>query len=234
MSLKSYMKVISSLHRQKSKMNSVSLVCTVHGEKGPANISELRAILERIRPEVIFVELPDDAFYEYFLAGSRSNLESISVKQYCEGRQGKLVLVDRPRPDEVFFRDHQYLMKSIEDRSSEYCRLIDLNSSHIAKHGFTYLNSKLCSELWSDIDKEMLITIGKIGEPKLVEIYESWIRTNNLREKEWIENIQQYCRENTFEKGVFLVGAAHRQSIIDKASGHSAADVTRIEWDFSG
>ena len=234
MSLKSSMKRTPSLHRQTGKMSCVSLVCTVHGEKGLANISELRAILERIRPEVIFLELPPESFYEYFLVGSRSDLESISVKQYCEGRQGKLVLVDRPPPDEAFFRDHQYLSKTIEDRSSEYCRLIDLNSSQVPKHGFAYLNSELCSKLWSDVDKEMLVTIGKIGEPKLVEIYESWIRTNNLREKEWIENIQQYCRENTFEKGVFLAGAAHRQSIIDKASEHSAADATRIQWDFSG
>jgi hypothetical protein len=38
-------------------MNCVSLICTVH-ELGLANVSELRAILDRIQPEVIFLEVP--------------------------------------------------------------------------------------------------------------------------------------------------------------------------------
>ena len=213
-------------------MSCVSLVCTVHGEKGLANISELRAILERIRPEVIFLELPPDSFTNISLLAVEA-ISSRSASKYCEGRQGKLVLVDRPPPDEAFFRDHQYLSKTIEDRSSEYCRLIDLNSSQVAKHGFAYLNSELCSKLWSDVDKEMLVTIGKIGEPKLVEIYESWIRTNNLREKKWVENIEQYSgrirsRRVSFSLGQHIANP-HRQSI-----KHSAADATRIQWDFSG
>jgi hypothetical protein len=35
-------------------MSGVSLVCTVHEDMGLANVSELRAILERIQPEAIF------------------------------------------------------------------------------------------------------------------------------------------------------------------------------------
>jgi hypothetical protein len=38
-------------------MARVSLVCTVHGETGHTNVSELRAILERIQPDVIFLEV---------------------------------------------------------------------------------------------------------------------------------------------------------------------------------
>jgi hypothetical protein len=43
-------------------MTRISLIGTVHGESGRANVSALVAILERIRPEVIFLELPTDAF----------------------------------------------------------------------------------------------------------------------------------------------------------------------------
>jgi hypothetical protein len=39
-------------------MNSVSLVFTVHEEIGLANVSELGAILERIQPQVIVLEVP--------------------------------------------------------------------------------------------------------------------------------------------------------------------------------
>src|SRR5947208_862674 len=51
----------------KHRMNSVSLVGTVHDEFGRANVSELRAILERIRPEVIFLEVPLAAFDDYYV-----------------------------------------------------------------------------------------------------------------------------------------------------------------------
>ena len=47
-----------------------------------------------------------------------------------------------------------------------------------------------------------------------------------------IENILQYCRASPFEKGVFLVGAAHRQNIIEKSKEQTAIDSTRIQWDF--
>jgi hypothetical protein len=49
-----------------------------------------------------------------------------------------------------------------------------------------------------------------------------------------MENIQKYCKENAFDKGVFLVGAAHRQVVIDISKGQSAIDSTRIQWDFGG
>ena len=79
-------------------MNSVSLVGTVHDELGRANVSELRAILERIRPEVIFLEVPLAAFDDYYVICSRGNLESIAVRRYRDSHQVKLVPVDRPTP----------------------------------------------------------------------------------------------------------------------------------------
>jgi hypothetical protein len=47
-------------------MNSISLVCTVHKEMGLANVSELRAILKRIQPEIIFLEVPPTDFDDYY------------------------------------------------------------------------------------------------------------------------------------------------------------------------
>ena len=67
------------------------------------------------------------------------------------------------------------------------------------------------------------------GDPRLVEIYESWKETNDRREKAMMENIQRYSRENTFDKGVFLVGAAHKRAIIDLSREQSG-----IQWDLAG
>jgi hypothetical protein len=66
-------------------------------------------------------------------------------------------------------------------------------------------------------------------DPRLFVIYESWKESNDLREKAMMENIRKYCEENTFDKGVFLVGAAHRQAVIDLSREQSG-----IQWDFAG
>ena len=46
-------------------MSCISLICTVHEETGLANVSGLRAIVERIQPDVIFLEVPPAAFGDY-------------------------------------------------------------------------------------------------------------------------------------------------------------------------
>jgi hypothetical protein len=75
-------------------MTRVSVVCTVHEETGYANVLELRAILERIQPEVIFLEVPPPAFDDYYENCGQQNLESMAVRQYRQGHQVELVPVD--------------------------------------------------------------------------------------------------------------------------------------------
>ena len=47
-------------------MHRVTLVATVHEEMGNAKVSELTRILEMIRPDAIFMEMPSDAFDQSF------------------------------------------------------------------------------------------------------------------------------------------------------------------------
>jgi hypothetical protein len=215
-------------------MKYVSLVGTVHGEKGLANIPELYAILERIRPEVIFLEMPSTAFIEYFDVGTRWNLESIAVRRYRDLHNVKLVPVDLPTPEEEFFKKNQYLHKKIEDKSYEYRQLIDWHSRCVSLYGFSYLNSEHHGIFWSDLHKVILATIESLNDHRLVELNELWNKTMELRDKKMIKNVEEYCRQNAFEKGAFLVGASHRQSIIDKLMRQSLADSPKIRWDFAG
>lgn len=213
-------------------MNSVSLVCTVHEEQGLANASELLAILTHIQPEVIFLEVPLAAFDEYYESCSRRNLESNAVRRYRENHRVELVPVDAPTPEKEFFEDIQHLNLRIREASTEYRQLLNRDSSHLRSQGFAYLNSEVSSKLWSEVYSAIHRTIEIIGDTRLVEINEAWERTNELREKKMIRNIQEYCSGNTFDQSVFLVGAAHRQGIIDKSREQSETDSTRIQWDY--
>jgi hypothetical protein len=211
-------------------MSCVSLVCTVHEEKGLATVLELRSILERIRPEVIFTEIPPAAFDDFFRNFSRTNLESQAVRQFQENHLADIVPVDLATPDEAFFRNAQILFEWIERRSQGYRRLIDSHSANISAYGFAYLNSEDCSKLWSAVYEEMLSTINHIGDIKHLELYRLWRETIARRDSGMMDNILQYCRSKPFDRGVFLIGAAHRQSVIDKAREQSAPHSVR--WEF--
>lgn len=215
------------------RMNRVSLVCTVHVESGQANVSELCAILEGIQPEVIFLEVPPEAFHDYYENCSRENLESKAVRQYREGHRVKLVPVDLQIQSSDFSDDNnRYLFRRVEAESREYCRLVDSNSANQRDRGFPYLNSEQSRVLWSNIYREIESSIKRMGDVRLAGIYKSWVELNDRRENTMLENILHYCRENTFDRGVFLVGAAHRQPIIEKSREQAAAVSSCIQWDF--
>ena len=212
-------------------MNSVSLVCTVHEELGLANASELHAILTHIQPEIIFLEVPIAAFADYYETCSRRNLESSAVRRYQIDHRIELVPVDAPTPEREFFEDHQYLHSRVREVSPEYRQLLTLDSAYLRTHGFSYLNSDSCSELWSEIYRATYSAVEKTGDTRLVEISEAWQRTKELRERIMLRNIQEFCSGRTFDRGVFLVGAAHRRGIIDKCSETPTTDSSRLLWD---
>jgi hypothetical protein len=214
-------------------MNSVSLVCTVHENAGLANASVLLSILERIQPEVVFVELPPEAFEDFYGSCSQYNLESMAVRQYREGRRVKPVAVDLPRPSGNFASNIEELDRRVRRVSPEYRRLMQLDDDRIRKYGFAYLNSEDCREHWERAYEDMVSSIKWMNDSRLLALYESCRETDDLREKAMMENIQIYCRANAFDKGVFLVGAAHRQPIIEKSRKQTAPGTTRIEWDFT-
>jgi hypothetical protein len=214
-------------------MTRVSLVCTVHEDVGLANASALAAILERIQPEVIFLEVPPADFDYYYQNSNRIELKA--VRLYRESHRAKPVPVDLQIQSGDFSDDDtRYLFRRVEAENREYCRLVDLNSASKRDRGFPYLNSEQSSELWSDIYRAIESSIKRMGDARLIGIYKSWVEINDRRENTMLENILKYCGENTFEKGVFLVGAAHRQPIIEKSREPIVGDSTRIQWDFDG
>lgn len=210
-------------------MKSIALVCTVHEVRGLANVPALLAILEHYRPEVLFLEAPVNAVDCYFDPVSGANLEANAVRQYAASNHVELVGVDRDTPGSDFFRNSQYLFERIEGVSVDYCRLIDWHKKCAIDYGFAYLNSEYCSNLWAELYAATLAAVKTIDEPRMTELYELWNTTIELRDQEMMKNILKYCSENSFEKGVFLVGARHRQSIIDNSKEQLGAD---IRWVF--
>jgi hypothetical protein len=205
----------------------------VHEERGLANVSELCAILGRIRPEVIFLEIPPDAFDQFINTCTKSNLESTAVRLYREGKSVDLVPVDLPAPDDRFFSDYKYLQETIANNSHDSRRLLTWHKNYVCDYGFAYLNSEYCSNMWSEIYSDELSTIQKLGDQNLMRISDLWRETNDLREDGMMRNILLSCRTMSFERGAFLIGAAHRQSIIEKSQQYAGVFQDSVHWDFS-
>jgi hypothetical protein len=66
-----------------------------------------------------------------------------------------------------------------------------------------------------------------------LNIAEQWRRTNDIRESEMMKEIEQFSRSATFARGVFLIGAGHRQSIMEKSRQYLCVDSHSVRWDFS-
>jgi hypothetical protein len=214
-------------------LTRVSVIGTVHEEVGHANSSELLAILERIRPEVIFLEMPPSAIADY-CDGPRSNLESTAVNQYRALHQVNLVPVDLPTPSAEFFSNMEEVRRSIRSRSVDYCRLVSWEEQYVEAYGFAYLNSAHYCTLIAEIHAARVAALAEIGDPRLMEIYELFTSTNERRDDAILGHIESYCIGTSFHSGVLLVGAAHRKSLSQKSAALSGPEPYPIQWDFVG
>ena len=212
------------------EMSRILLVATYHVENGLATTSALSEILEHICPDVIFLEIPSDAFPD-FDTGIRSTRESRAAKKCREKTGALLVPVDLPTPDDSFFRDWKYMDRRITATSPTFCQLIDKNTAYIAEHGFAYLNSLQCRDLWIEIYKSMEAAVQRLSHDTcLAVIYDTWRRTNSLRDQAMLQRMNEHFFDRPFWLGVLLVGAAHAHSIVSLSRASCSSDGPFIEW----
>jgi hypothetical protein len=209
----------------------ISLIGTVHVENGLANVSALRAILDRLRPEVIYAEISTAMLSNYF-DGSHGNLESAAVAQYRVSHSVAVVPVDLDKPGEDFFQESMETFNKVERTSSIYRRLLDQHHLDTKNHGFTYLNSDRCGQVWAEIYKETFETLEWIGDARLLKIYAQWKKVNDVREARMLEKIIKHSIENTPNRSVLLVGAAHKKELADKIKRCQESEASAIHWDF--
>jgi hypothetical protein len=144
-----------------------------------------------------------------------------------------LAPVDAPTPPGEFFSSFESLRQTIRNENPQYRRLMQLDKDRICKYGFTYLNSKYCSQLWSAVHDEMLNSIRRVNDPKMIETFELWNETSDRREKMMMKRIRTYCRDSSMEKGTFLVGAAHLKGIFEISRQLAGGASGYIQWNFA-
>ena len=206
------------------------IVCTVHRPSGVATAAELHWLLERLRPDVLFLEHSSTDF-STFLDGSCGTLESAAVRLYRTVHRVELVPVDlhlqaadlKQKFDEMFDR--------IKEASPRYCQLQLVSRQHTERGGLAFLNCPTSAMLQSEIQREMRATVEAIGDPDLAALYELWTSTHEMRELAMLSKVEAFARQASFTKGVLLVGAGHCPSLFEKSRLQSDGP-SAVQWDF--
>jgi hypothetical protein len=220
---------LSSAHQTVSR---VLLVYSVHRETGAATAGELHWLLGRLQPDVLFLEESSTGL-PAFLDGSRGTLESAAVRRYRREYSVELIPVDLHREVTDFKPQVDVLFDRIEEASERYCQLEYANRKHTEKGGFAYLNSPICAVLQSEMQKEIRATVETVGDPAFTELYALWTRAMDMRERAMLNGVEAHADQKSFRKVLLLVGAAHRQSLIEKSQLPRSGGVSRVMWDFA-
>jgi hypothetical protein len=191
------------------------LVNTVHGEKGANTVASLVALLERLAPDVVFAEIPA-SYSDRYADGSHGNVESRAVAEYRRHHQLSVVPVDSDPPDEQFFSEAKDMFDLLERRSRDYRNVVDLHLRRVETDGLRYLNSDETVQAWDAIHDETLASIDWLRESRLRDVYDRWLAVIESRDSVMLTNIAAYASRHPSSHGVFLVGAAHRKSIVKK------------------
>jgi hypothetical protein len=209
-------------------MYNITLICTVHKENGNCNSNELCKIIETINPEIIFEEIPYFMYIEQYKKFSENNLEIQAIKKYLEKHQVEQLPVDNldllKSLDEFDYRNEPRIRNNIV-----WHNLLDKQFSLECQHGFMYLNSNSCDDLFEKIYIQEEYIIKNINKEKLSHLFKSWHEIQNKREYEMINNIFNY--KHTCNNALFLVGSGHRKSIIKKIQEYNGKEELNLKFD---
>lgn len=215
-------------------MHKITLVGSAHRENGLCNAGELLNIIRAIEPEAVFEEIRPSNFDSYSKHGIRSSLEALAITRYLEFKPFRRVPVDRyDIPENLlaeFKREVDCVFNHVEQCSEEYQLLNEENDKSVYQHGFGYLNSAAFATVMTRISQIEEKTINETGNQGLIRALDRWRQFTQRREREMIRVIYEYCRDNVFNTGVFLVGAAHRIGIAKEIEHYANTDANLIEW----
>lgn len=207
-------------------MNSITFISTKHKEIGICNAEELYKIIEKIRPEVIFLEAIGNTYsdYEKFCFSTygvhHRKLEIAAIQKYSYNNSFEYV----PVCDDGL--SHDYERKSqIIGENREWKKLIDNFNFLTETKGFEFLNSIESIKLHENI-RELENHILK-DNTEVETAFNTYI---DKYESSMISNIYSYGKNNHFSSAIFMCGSAHRKSIIEKIEKAKVQEEVNLNW----
>lgn len=231
-------------------MHNITLIGTMHSEIGKCNADELHKIMEDINPGVIFEELPghlsdmcySDSFDMYCANSILLNrhfpvvpLEIKCIKKYSQNHNIKIIPVDIDDNDVI-----EMTLKYKELENNTFLKCEDYKKydyeikALISQGGFHYLNSKEHLDNLEEMEvmQKNILEFDIVKDRKFNEIRLFRSKVIDNRENAMLQNIYNYSKGNQYNQAVFLIGAGHRKSIIEKIEDFKKQEDFKLNWTF--
>ncbi|WP_373548742.1 hypothetical protein [Haliscomenobacter sp.] len=215
-------------------MYNITLISTNHSEGGRCNSAELFKIIESLRPEVIFEEMPSKlhslVYSDSFPAlPDDAPLELKCVKNYLQKYDVKNIPVDID-VNPIRSNDETFMLKAFESDEAHKKFQREYNALKSAE-GFDFFNSHKFIN-FSDRQTQIQEKIIESSTNKTIldKVYKAFLWEIELRENSMLENIHSYCKESHFERGVFLLGCGHRKAMMEKIFRVKELSEVRLSW----
>ncbi len=216
-------------------MYNITLISTRHHNNGECNAHALCQILEHIQPEVIFEEMRPSYYDKYYVEKTSTNLETEAISIYLITHNAQHIPVDTDDiPSGAFFRDYQRAVELVlgltDNYGLNYRNLLATSKRHAANYGFNYLNSNHYNTYIEEIRHAFEAGLEQLNDDKLSQAYRLWNELSDRRENEMLQNIYNFSRDHTYHNAVFLLGAGHRKSIINKIQYCEGEEEVKLNW----
>lgn len=207
-------------------MYNITLICTKDVEFGKCNSNELLNLIEENRPDIIFEELSQTSYKECY-EQDRKTLVSTAIKMYMEHSKIKHIpVVSTELSSDVYEKD------AINKQHRYYSSIISRLYFLTTKHGFNFLNSVYCDNVFGDVARiEQEITENSTNDI-LLHIYTKANESIDNYENSIIENIYNYSSNIQYNSAVVLIGAWHRKSMIQKIKEYDKNEKFKLNWTF--
>jgi hypothetical protein len=207
-------------------MRKITIVCSAHRESGVCNSGELLRILRAIEPETVFEEVRPSDYDSY----NARTLEGRAVTRYREFKAFQRVPVDRYNLPQDLHVAMEKVLDHVEGTSHEYFVLREQSANSTQLLGFSYLNSVAFETVRMRLTEIEDKTISETRDQGLSRGLKMWRDVIQRRETAMVGHIYEYCRENVFDTGVFLVGAAHKSGILKALERQAGAQADLVNW----
>jgi hypothetical protein len=213
-------------------MYNIILVCTYHSEFGKCNSDELYKIIESIRPDIIFEELPQDLFNKFYKENTipYEPPEIKSVKRYIKDHSASHFPVDINVSDTLSTSEFNYMLNTVR-KYTIYSELEEDQMQLAFHEGYDFLNSKKSEELIEtkkSIEKNLIKS--QINNHQLSRIHELFYEEQHKREHEIIKNIYNYSGKIEYNQAVLLLGSGHRKTIFEKIKRYESENHVKLNW----
>jgi len=213
-------------------MYNITLLSSFHIELGKCNAEELYKIITEIKPEIIFEELPQALFHTIYAEGyDPHSLEAIAINKYLKEHHVEHIPVDTlEKKEEDMFGGYNIILK----KSTEYDKLFKQQLSLISQHGYQFLNGSSCLELMDEMHKVEENVLLEINDAQLLKQYKSDGELQDKRAIAMLQNIYDYSKKHRYDKALFICGAEHRKSMMQKIQEYEKKGQFKLNWTFYG